>query len=148
MIKVYTCGTFDTFHIGHVNILRRCRAHGDYLLVGVSTDEFNAMKGKKALYPFKHRLEIVRSLRFVDEARAENSWEEKRIIIQEHKIDKFIISDDWAGKFDGLKDLCEVIYLPRTPDISSSSIRDSLGVTDSSKRLTTSILPGFSVSEQ
>ena len=142
MVRVYTAGTFDTFHIGHVNILRRCRAHGDYLLVGVSTDEFNAMKGKKALYPFKHRLEIIRSLRFVDEARAETSWEEKRIIIQEHKIDKFIISDDWAGKFDDLKDICEVIYLPRTPDISSSSIRGVLGATESSSNFMTSILSG------
>jgi glycerol-3-phosphate cytidylyltransferase len=127
MIRVYTAGTFDTFHIGHLNILKRCKEHGDYLLVGVSTDEFNALKGKKSLYPFEHRLQIIAGLRCVDEVRPESSWEEKREVILQNKIDKFIIADDWAGKFDGLKDICEVIYLPRTPDISSSLIRGALG---------------------
>jgi len=107
-------------------MLKRCRLHGDHLLVGVSTDEFNALKGKKALYPFDHRIEIVKHISFVDRVRAEVSWEEKREVILKNKIDKFIISDDWAGKFDDLKDICEVIYLPRTPDISSTLIRESL----------------------
>lgn len=123
MIKVYTTGTFDTFHIGHVNILRRCREYGDYLLVGVSTDEFNVVKNKKSLYPFKDRLEIIKSIRYVDEVRAEDSFEEKRRVILEHKIDYYIVGDDWVGTLDYLSDICKIIYLPRTADISSTIIK-------------------------
>lgn len=123
---ILTYGTFDLFHIGHLRLLERLRAMGDRLVVGVSTDEFNAGKGKKTVVPFADRLDIVRSLRCVDVAIAETCWEQKAQDIAEHQVSILGMGDDWAGKFDNLSSLCEVVYLPRTQGISTTDIRNQL----------------------
>ncbi len=122
---VLTYGTFDMFHIGHLNILKRAKELGDYLIVGVSTDEFNAIKGKKAFMPYEHRKKIVESIRYVDKVIPEKDWEQKVEDIKKYSVDIFVMGDDWKGKFDYLKDYCEVIYLPRTPGISSTTLRET-----------------------
>lgn len=121
-----TYGTFDLFHIGHLRLLQRLDQLADRLIVGVSTDEFNALKGKKCTIPFAHRAEIVEHLRFVDAVFPENDWEQKRSDVLKYKADIFAMGDDWVGEFDELNDICEVIYLPRTPEISSSGLKLSL----------------------
>ena len=126
MKKIITYGTFDLFHYGHLKILERARQLGDYLVVAVSTDEFNHIKGKKCVYPFEHRAEIVRAVRFVNEVIPEENWEQKRNDVLKHGIDILVMGSDWDGKFDDLKDICEVIYLPRTPDISSTDIKSNV----------------------
>ncbi len=126
MKKILTYGTFDLFHIGHLNLLKRAKALGDYLIVGVSTDEFNKIKGKKTLIPFEERIEIVKSIRYVDEVIPEKSWDQKIKDIKQLEIDTFVIGDDWRGKFDFLKEYCKVVYLPRTKGISSTSLKESL----------------------
>lgn len=123
---VLTYGTFDLFHIGHLRLLQRLSAMADRLVVGISSDEFNAIKGKKCTIPYDHRAEIVSNLRMVDSVFPENSWDQKRGDIQRFDVDIFAMGDDWAGKFDDLGDLCEVVYLPRTPEISSTGIKDTL----------------------
>lgn len=123
MTTVITYGTFDLFHIGHVNLLRRLRALGDRLVVGCSTDEFNALKGKKTVMPYDHRAQILASLRFVDDVFPERSWDQKREDIRRERADIFAMGDDWAGKFDDLSDACEVVYLPRTRDVSTTEVR-------------------------
>lgn len=123
MKTVITYGTFDLFHIGHVNLLRRLRALGDRLVVGCSTDEFNALKGKKTVMPFAHRAEILASLRHVDHVFPEATWEQKREDIVRERADIFAMGDDWTGRFDDLGDLCEVVYLPRTRDVSTTEVR-------------------------
>ncbi|MBK1688182.1 adenylyltransferase/cytidyltransferase family protein [Rubrivivax gelatinosus] len=123
MSTVITYGTFDLFHIGHLKLLQRLRALGDRLVVGVSTDEFNALKGKKTVVSYEHRVEIVRSVRYVDAAFPEQSWEQKRHDIVREGATIFAMGDDWVGKFDDLADLCEVVYLPRTQDVSTTEIR-------------------------
>jgi glycerol-3-phosphate cytidylyltransferase len=123
MTTVITYGTFDLFHIGHVRLLRRLRDLGDRLVVGCSTDEFNALKGKKSLIPYCHRVDVLRSCRYVDEVFAENDWDQKRRDIQHFDAHIFAMGDDWVGKFDSLSDLCQVVYLPRTENISSTEIR-------------------------
>jgi len=120
---VLTYGTFDLFHIGHLNLLQRARALGDYLVVGVSTDAFNAEKGKETIISFADRLDIVRSLRCVDEAIPEISWDQKPGDVRRFNVDTLVMGDDWTGKFDHLKDSCKVIYLPRTQDISSTNLK-------------------------
>jgi len=127
MKKVITYGTFDLFHIGHLNILKKAKELGDYLIVAVSSDEFNAIKGKKCIIPDYERMAIVEAIRYVDEVILENSWEQKVKDIQQHNVDIFVMGNDWTGKFDFLKEYCEVIYLPRTPDISSTKIKDKIG---------------------
>ncbi len=124
--KVITYGTFDLFHIGHLNILKRAKALGDYLIVAVSTDEFNTGKHKQCVYPYSHRAQIVEAIRYVDEVIPETSWEQKIDDIRKHSIDIFVIGEDWAGKFDFLKDYCEVVYLPRTKSISTTSVRNTV----------------------
>lgn len=124
--RVLTYGTFDLLHIGHVNLLKRARALGGHLTVGLSTDDFNRLKGKIAIYPFEHRRSILESIRYVDSIILESSWDQKREDIAEHDIDIVVMGDDWEGKFDHLKEWCEVVYLPRTPGISSTAIRLSL----------------------
>ena len=124
--KVLTYGTFDLFHIGHLNLLKRAKELGDYLIVGVSTDEFNASKGKRAFIPYEHRIEIVKSIRYVDEVIAENDWNQKIDDIKHFDIDILVMGDDWKGKFDYLKEYCEVRYLPRTEDVSSSKLKEKL----------------------
>jgi len=120
---VITYGTFDMFHVGHLNLFKRLKAMGEYLIVAVSTDEFNAKKGKKTLIPFHERVEIVRALRFVDEVIPEVSWDQKRTNILERKVDVFAIGDDWKGEFDSLSDICQVVYLERTPGISTTELK-------------------------
>lgn len=129
---VLTYGTFDLFHIGHLNLLRRLRALGDRLVVGVSTDEFNALKGKKTIIGFEDRIEIVRGLQCVDLAIPEDNWEQKVKDIQEHDVQVFGMGSDWEGRFDELKTHCEVVYLPRTEGVSSTQIKKTLQVLDRS----------------
>jgi glycerol-3-phosphate cytidylyltransferase len=125
MKKVITYGTFDLLHYGHIELLRKAKtlADGGELIVAVSSDEFNRIKGKESHMPFNKRRELVESLRYVDGVISEDNWEQKKNDIQKYNIDLFVMGDDWDGKFDELKDLCEVIYLPRTPLISSTALR-------------------------
>lgn len=124
--RVITYGTFDLLHIGHIRLLKRLAALGDELVVAVSTDEFNELKGKKSVYSYSDRAEIIASLAFVDKVIPESSWEQKVSDVQELGIEVFAIGSDWEGKFDHLKDYCEVVYLPRTDGISSSQIKGQL----------------------
>lgn len=126
MKKVITYGTFDLLHVGHINILRRAKALGDYLVVVLSTDEFNAIKNKKAYYSYEDRKTILESIRYVDEVLPEYNWEQKIDDVVNNKIDVFVMGGDWAGKFDFLKDYCEVVYLPRTEGISTTKIKADL----------------------
>jgi len=128
MKTILTYGTFDLFHIGHLRLLQRLRAMGDRLVVGVSTDKFNASKGKQTIIPFSDRIEIIRALNCVDLAIAEDCWEQKSENIKQYKVSILGMGDDWCGHFDDLSALCEVIYLPRTQDISSTQIRNSLKI--------------------
>ena len=125
---VLTYGTFDLLHVGHLNLLERLRALGTRLVVGVSTDEFNEVKGKRTDIPFADRLRMVQSMRCVDVAIPENCWEQKIRDIQHHGVSVFGMGSDWEGKFDELRQYCEVIYLPRTEDISSTSLKQALRV--------------------
>jgi len=125
-MRVLTYGTFDLFHIGHLNLLRRLKSIGNYLCVGISTDEFNNKKGKACTIPFEHRMDIVGSLKYVDYVFPEISWEQKVEDIDKYKIDIFAMGDDWTGKFDFLSSKCKILYLPRTLDISSSSIKSDI----------------------
>ncbi|MEK4298292.1 glycerol-3-phosphate cytidylyltransferase [Oceanobacillus sp. FSL W8-0428] len=126
MKKVITYGTFDLLHTGHINILRRAKEFGDYLIVAISADEFNAIKGKKAYYTFEQRKAILEAIRYVDEVIAEETWEQKIEDVQKHDVDVFVMGDDWEGKFDFLKGYCEVVYLPRTVGISTTKIKKDL----------------------
>ncbi len=126
MKTVITYGTFDLFHIGHVRLLKRLKKLGGRLVVGISSDEFNKVKGKSSFYSYEERAEIVLSSKYVDEVFPENNWKQKRKDILKYKADIFSIGDDWIGKFDELKDICEVIYLPRTEDISTTEIKSKL----------------------
>ncbi len=126
MKRVITYGTFDLFHIGHLNILRRARALGDHLTVAVSTDEFNIGKHKQCVYPYAHRAQIVEAIRYVDEVIPETRWDQKIEDVKNNSIDVFVIGHDWEGKFDFLKEYCEVIYLPRTEKISTTEIKNTL----------------------
>lgn len=126
MKTIITYGTFDMFHIGHLNMLRRLKNMGDRLIVAVSTDEFNELKGKKTMIGYKDRADIVASIKYVDLVIPEQTWEQKREDIREHNVDVFAIGNDWEGKFDFLSDLCEVIYLERTKDVSTTVLKRSL----------------------
>ena len=123
---VLTYGTFDMFHIGHLNLLNRLKRLGDKLIVAVSTDEFNSIKGKKTLIPFEQRALIVQNIKFVDMVISEKNWEQKIDDIKKYNVDIFAMGDDWQGKFDFLKDYCEVIYLPRTQNISTTELKKEL----------------------
>jgi glycerol-3-phosphate cytidylyltransferase len=123
---ILTYGTFDLFHIGHLRILERARALGDRLVVGVSTDAFNAKKGKKSVIPFEHRRDIVAALRCVDLVIPEEDWEQKVDDIRRHAVQVFAMGDDWQGRFDFLSVHCDVRYLARTPEISTTVIRTDL----------------------
>ena len=124
MERVLTYGTFDLLHPGHIHLLNRAKALGDYLIVGVSTDEFNALKHKKAYQDYSQRKFMVENVRAVDFVIPEISWEQKINDVKEYGISTFTIGDDWYGHFDFLKDYCDVVYLPKTPNISSTSIRE------------------------
>ena len=128
MKRVITYGTFDLLHYGHINILRRARELGDYLIVVLSTDEFNwNSKQKKCYFPYEQRKQLLEAIRYVDLVIPENCWEQKIEDVQLYKADIFVMGEDWKGKFDFLKDYCEVIYLPRTPEISTTQIKNELG---------------------
>ena len=127
MRRVITYGTFDLFHYGHVNILRRAKEFGDYLIVAISTDEFNwNEKQKKCYFSYEQRKKLVESIRYVDLVIPEESWNQKIEDVKLYKMDTFVMGDDWKGKFDFLKEYCEVVYLPRTPEISTTQIKNDL----------------------
>lgn len=126
MKKVITYGTFDLLHIGHINILRRAKEYGDYLIVAISSDEFNALKGKKAYYTFEQRKAILEAIRYVDEVIPEHTWDQKVEDVKKHNVDVFVMGDDWEGEFDFLNEHCEVVYLPRTVGISTTKIKEDL----------------------
>ncbi|KRM87812.1 glycerol-3-phosphate cytidylyltransferase [Lacticaseibacillus thailandensis] len=131
MKRVITYGTFDLLHYGHIELLRRAKALGDYLVVGLSTDEFNwDSKRKKAYFPYEKRKALLEAIRYVDLVIPEKSWDQKDSDIAEYHIDTFVMGDDWAGKFDFVeKDTgAQVIYLPRTPEISTSKIKQDLNM--------------------
>lgn len=123
MKKVITYGTFDLFHIGHLNIIKRAKKLGDYLIVGISSDKFNVIKGKKSYYSQEDRMEIVKNIIDVDEVILEENWEQKENDIEKYDVDVFVMGNDWNGKFDYLKEKCEVVYLPRTLGISTTKIK-------------------------
>lgn len=128
MKKVITYGTFDLLHYGHINLLRKAKSLGDYLIVGLSTDEFNNKdKNKECYFDYENRKSLLDALRYVDLVIPEKNWEQKISDIQKYNVDVFVIGDDWEGKFDYLKDFgVEVVYLPRTKEISTSKIKDDL----------------------
>jgi glycerol-3-phosphate cytidylyltransferase len=123
---ILTYGTFDMFHIGHLKLLKRLKRMGDKLIIGVSTDEFNEIKGKKTIIPYAQRAEIVESIKYVDKVIPEHNWQQKVVDIKKYKIDTFAMGHDWEGKFDELKKYCKVIYLPRTEGISTTALKQQL----------------------
>lgn len=123
---ILTYGTFDMFHIGHLKLLERLKALGTKLIVAVSTDEFNQIKGKKTIIPYAQRAEIVSAIKYVDMVIPENDWEQKIEDVKKYNVDIFAMGHDWEGKFDFLKEYCDVIYLPRTADISSTDLKQQL----------------------
>ena len=127
MKKVITYGTFDLLHYGHVNLLQRAKALGDYLVVALSTDEFNwNQKQKKCYFSYEERKRLLEAIRYVDLVIPEESWEQKASDVQEYHIDTFVMGTDWDGKFDFRKEYCDVVYLPRTPEISTTQIKKDL----------------------
>ncbi len=131
MKRIITYGTFDLLHYGHINLLRRARMLGDYLIVVLSTDEFNAdEKQKRCYFSYEKRKQLLEAIRYVDLVIPENSWGQKVEDIALYHVDTFVMGDDWLGKFDYLKDETEVdvVYLPRTPEISTSQIKGDLGI--------------------
>jgi len=126
MKRIITYGTFDLLHYGHISILKRAKQLGDYLIVGLSTNEFNILKQKKCYFTYEERKSLLESIRYVDLIIPENDWEQKIKNIKEYDVHTFVMGSDWEGKFDYLKDYCEVIYLSRTPEISSTKIKNDL----------------------
>lgn len=125
--RIITYGTFDLLHYGHINLLKRAKALGDYLIVVVSSDEFNLKeKNKKCYFTYEVRKQLVEAIRYVDLVIPEISWDQKVNDIKEYHVDTFVIGDDWKGKFDFLKDYCEVVYLNRTPEISTTKIKEDI----------------------
>ncbi len=119
---VLTYGTFDLFHYGHIRLLERARALGSSLGVGLSTDEFNAVKNKKAFMSYAERAALLSTCRFVDFVFPESNWEQKATDIVHYRAGVLVMGDDWQGKFDFLNDICQVVYLPRTPSVSTTAI--------------------------
>lgn len=127
MKKVITYGTFDLLHYGHINLLRRAKELGDYLIVALSTDEFNwNEKQKKCFFTYEQRKKLLEAICYVDLVIPEENWAQKISDVQEFRVDTFVIGNDWEGKFDFLRDYCEVVYLPRTPEISTTQIKQEL----------------------
>lgn len=127
MKRVITYGTFDLLHYGHINLLKRAKSLGDYLVVVLSTDEFNwNEKQKKCYFTYKERKGLLEAIRYVDLVIPETCWEQKNTDIDDYHIDTFVIGDDWKGKFDFLKEKCEVVYLSRTPEVSTTKIKTDL----------------------
>lgn len=126
MRRILTYGTFDLLHYGHINLLRRAKALGDYLIVGVSTDEFNALKGKSCYFGYDDRKKMLEAIRHVDLVIPESSWDQKIADVKNFNVDVFVMGDDWKNKFDFLADFCKVEYLARTPEISTTAIKQDL----------------------
>ena len=123
---IITYGTFDMFHVGHLKLLQRAKELGERLIVGVSTDEFNIQKGKKVLIPYEQRSEIVANIKGVDLVIPEKSWDQKIEDIEKYDVDVLVMGSDWKGKFDHLSKVCDVVYLPRTENISTTELKKSL----------------------
>ena len=132
MRRIITYGTYDVLHRGHINLLRRAKERGDYLIVGISTDEFNAIKGKKAYYDYETRKEMLEAIRYVDEVIPEYDWNQKPGDIKKYNIDEVVMGSDWAGneKFEARREYCDVYYLPRTEGISSTMIKNEFTLKD------------------
>lgn len=130
MKKILTYGTFDLLHYGHIRLLKRAKELGDYLVVAISTDEFNAVKGKKSYHNYETRKMMLEAIRYVDEVIPEENWEQKISDVKDHNIDVVVMGDDWAGsdKFDYLKEYCDVVFLSRTEGISTTKIKKDLGL--------------------
>ena len=126
MKKVITYGTFDTLHFGHLKLLERAKNLGDFLIVALSTDEFNALKGKKSLLNYEERKSYLQAIKYVDLIIPENNWEQKIEDVKKNYVDIFTMGDDWEGEFDFLSEFCQVHYLKRTPSISSTMIRSKI----------------------
>lgn len=134
--RVLTYGTFDLLHYGHIRLLKRAAAMGDYLVVALSTDEFNASKGKKSYYDYETRKEMLEAIRYVDLVIPEENWAQKATDVEEYHIDTVVMGSDWAGsdRFEYLKDVCDVVYLDRTPGISTTQVKENLGAADKEHR--------------
>ena len=127
MKRIITYGTYDLLHYGHINLLKRAKSFGDYLIVALSTDEFNLNeKNKKCYYSYDKRKQLLEAIRYVDLVIPENSWEQKENDIVSYHIDIFVIGNDWKGKFDFLQSKCRVVYLERTPEISTTLIKEEI----------------------
>lgn len=127
MRRVITYGTFDLLHYGHIELLKRAKALGDYLIVALSSDEFNELKGKRAYFSYGDRKRMLEAIRYVDMVIPEDNWEQKPLDIDRYNVDVFVMGDDWQGKFDELlANKCEVVYLKRTPEISTTQIKNDL----------------------
>ena len=126
MKRVITYGTFDLLHYGHINLLKRAKDLGDYLIVALSSDEFNTLKGKKSYFSFEERKHLLEAIRYVDLVIREDKWEQKPLDIENYHVDTFVMGNDWEGKFDELRGICEVVYLERTPEISTTKIKKEL----------------------
>ena len=144
MKRVITYGTFDLLHYGHINLLRRAKELGVYLIVAVSTDDFNYnQKHKKTYFTYEQRKQLLEAIRYVDLVIPENNWQQKRTDMHEYHIDTFVMGDDWKGKFDFLREEgVKVVYLPRTPEISSSQIKKDLNAVNFVQDGTSSALLG------
>ena len=127
MKRVITYGTFDLLHYGHINLLQRAKKYGDYLIVALSTDEFNwNEKHKKCYFSYEERKHLLEAIRYEDLVIPEKNWEQKVTDVKEYHVDTIVMGDDWEGKFDFLKPYCDVIYLPRTPEIATTQIKKDL----------------------
>jgi glycerol-3-phosphate cytidylyltransferase len=126
MKRVITYGTFDLMHNGHIKLLQRAKALGDFLIVGLSTDQFNTKKHKDSFLSYEHRKSVLEAIRYVDLVIPEESWEQKVEDIKKYEINTFTIGDDWDGEFDYLKDICEIVYLKRTDGISSTMVKKDI----------------------
>lgn len=129
--RILTYGTFDLLHYGHIRLLQRAAALGDYLVVALSTDEFNAQKGKESFYNYETRKEMLEAIRYVDLVIPEENWEQKINDVKEYHIDTVVMGGDWAGsdKFEYLKESCELVFLDRTPGISTTQVKENLNIT-------------------
>ena len=137
MKKILTYGTYDLLHYGHIRLLKRAKALGDYLIVAVSTDEFNETKGKKAYHDYETRKKMLEAIRYVDLVIPENNWEQKINDVKDYKVDTVVMGDDWADsdKFDYLKEYCEVVFLERTEGISTTKIKNDLGLQEPDNKI-------------
>lgn len=135
MTTVLTYGTFDLFHVGHVRLLKRISEFGDRLIVACSTDEFNTIKGKKSIFPYAERAEILMACNYVSKVIPEEHWDQKIEDVQNYNIDVFAMGDDWAGKFDFLQDHTRVVYLPRTEGISTTQVKDIVASVNQDKKM-------------